>query len=48
MPLSTDILFQINPQYKTVPKMKKFLDKRYHIIFEKADIKNSIEWFVDA
>ena len=43
MPSPIDMLFEINPKYKTVPKMKQFIDKRYHITFEKADKMNSIK-----
>jgi len=39
------LLFSINPKFKDVPKMNKFLEKRYHITFEKADSKNRTDWF---
>ena len=45
---STNLIFTINPQLKDVPKMEKFLEKRYHITFEKADNKNAINWFNEA
>ena len=44
----TQILFGINSEFEKVPKMNIFLERRYHIIFEKADLKNKREWFNTA
>ena len=44
----TNLLFMINPEYKDVPKMKKFINNRYHITFETADNQNKTWWFNKA
>ena len=42
---SQKLLFAINPDFEDIPKMKKFIEKRYHITFEQADSKNRTDWF---
>jgi hypothetical protein len=39
------LLLIVNPEIRDVPKIDEFLKKRYHIIFEKADLENNLCWF---
>tara|TARA_B110000285_G_scaffold113387_1_gene128665 strand:+ start:249 stop:485 length:237 start_codon:yes stop_codon:yes gene_type:complete len=43
-----NLLFTINPEFAEIPKMNTFLNRRYHITFEMADIKNKTSWFLIA
>jgi hypothetical protein len=43
-----DMLCQFNPDLRTTPKARKFFEKNYHIIFEKADLRNDVGWFTLA
>ena len=44
----SDILFRLFPEIKNVPKMRKFIDKSYHIALERAEAKNLPSWFDTA
>ena len=48
METPADILFRMFPEIKNVPKMRKFIDKRYHIALERAEAKNLTNWFDTA
>ena len=44
----SDILIRLFPEIKNVPKMRKFIDKSYHIALERAEAKNLPSWFDTA
>ena len=47
MPKMSAVIMGFNPELKDVPHMEEFLDKGLHIEFERAEMRNDQEWFVE-